>query len=227
MDARPVLRSFPALVCGLLGAVLAGAEPVWVSDQFEIMLRSGPSTSNAIQLMVGSGTQLEVLERDPDSGYSRVRTQAGTEGWVLSRYLMGEPAAREQLRQLTNELTSANERGSSMGTQLDAIKRESDNAQRRIAELEAAEAALQAELDEVTRKAANVLSIDTQNKDLRQQLTDAEIKVSILEQENEGLASQTTRNWFITGALVVFGGIVLGLILPRMKWQRRTRYDRF
>ena len=50
-----------------------------VSDQFEIMLRSGPSTSNAIQLQLDSGTRLEVLERDRETGYSRVRTQGGTE----------------------------------------------------------------------------------------------------------------------------------------------------
>jgi uncharacterized protein YgiM (DUF1202 family) len=58
------------------------AESAWVSDEFEITLRSGPSTSNAIELMLKSGTELEVLERDAETGYSRVRTGGGTEGWV-------------------------------------------------------------------------------------------------------------------------------------------------
>ena len=76
----------------LLPIAQAGAQTVWVSDQFEVMLRSGPSTSNAIERMLPSGTQLEVLERNADAGYARVRTNAGTEGWVLSRYLMSEPS---------------------------------------------------------------------------------------------------------------------------------------
>jgi SH3 domain protein len=90
------------LLAALLLPVAAFAESAWVTDQFEITLRSGPSTSNAIQLMLSSGSRLEVLERDPDSGYSRVRTQGGTEGWVLTRYLMNEASAREQLERLTS-----------------------------------------------------------------------------------------------------------------------------
>ena len=56
-----------ALVCGLLVSSAAIAAPAWVTDQFEITLRSGPSTSNAIQLMIDSGLRLEVLERDARS----------------------------------------------------------------------------------------------------------------------------------------------------------------
>lgn len=216
-----------ALIAGLLLTFTASAESAWVSDEFEVMLRTGPSTNNAIQLMVSSGTELEVLERDADSGYSRVRTAGGTEGWVLTRYLMREPSAREQLENLTRQLTDASAAGQSMGNQLNAIRLEYDKATREIKELEQDKLALQAELDEITQKAANTLAIDRQNKNLQQQLTDAEIKVSLFEQENEQLKSQSTRNWFITGALVLFGGVLLGLVLPRMKFQRRSRYDRF
>ena len=106
-----------ALLGSLFAAAAAFAAPAWVSDQFEITLRSGPSTSNSIQLMIDSGLRLEVLERDADSGYSKVRTPGGTEGWVLSRYLMSEPSAREQLQKLSGQLTSANSRGSSLDTQ--------------------------------------------------------------------------------------------------------------
>lgn len=214
------------MAAAILVFASAQAETVWVSDEFEIMLRTGPSTSNAIERMLSSGTELEVLETDSDSGYSRVRTGAGTEGWVLTRYLMGEPPAREQLQRLTSQLTNANARGSSLGTQLEAIRQEQNNATQRVSDLEGENETLQRELAEIRRKAANVLAIDTQNENLRQQLTDAEIRVSILEQENESLAGQKDRYWFITGALVLIVGIVLGLVLPRIKFQRRSRYDR-
>jgi SH3 domain protein len=203
------------------------AEPAWISDQFEANLRSGPSTANAIRRMLQSGTQVEVLERDEETGYARVRTSGGTEGWVLTRYLMAEPSAREQLERLTSQLTNANTRGSSLSSQLAAVKGEYDEATTTIAALEREKQALQAELDEIKETAANTLTIDRQNKDLRQQLTDAEIKVSILEQENDALSGQTTRNWFLAGALVLFVGIILGLWLPRIRWQKRSRYERF
>jgi SH3 domain protein len=227
MTARLFLHLLLLTVIFPIAVQEARAQTAWVSDEFEVMLRTGPSTNNAIQLMVGSGTRLEVLEQDRESGYSRVTTPGGTEGWVLTRYLMGEPAAREQLEQLTSELTDAAAEGSSLTGQLNAIKGEHDAATRRIETLESDKASLQTELDEIKQTAADVLSIDSQNKDLRQQLTDVEIQVSILEQENENLGSRSNRNWFITGALVLFGGVILGLILPRMKFQRKSRYDRF
>ena len=81
------LLAIAVLATAFVGPV-AFAQSAWVTDQFEITLRSGPSTSNAIQLMVGSGMRLDVLERDADSGYTRVRTPGGTEGWVLTLSLI-------------------------------------------------------------------------------------------------------------------------------------------
>lgn len=221
---------WPILATLFLNNVLmatAFGETAWVSDQFEVTLRTGPSTTNAIQRMLPSGTALEVLEEDAESGYARVRTPAGTEGWVLSRYLMTEPAARDQLAALTQQLTNAADEGTSMQTQLGSIRNEYESAKQRIATLEQGNADLQAEIDEIRRTASNVLAIDNQNKNLQQQLTDAEMTVSILEQENAQLTSRTTRNWFITGALVLFGGVLLGLVIPKLSSSRRSRYDRF
>jgi len=203
------------------------AESAWVTDQFEITLRSGPSTSNAIQRMLASGAEVEVLETDRDNGYTRVRTPGGTEGWVLTRYLMNEPAAREQLAALTSQLTNAASQGSSLNTQLSAIRGEYDSATKRIATLEREKGKLESELAEIKKTAANVLAINNQNKDLREQLAAEEIRVATLEQENRQLTSQTTRYWFMSGALVLVVGMALGLWLPRIRWQRRSRYDRF
>lgn len=216
-----------AVTAGWLLASTAYAEPAWVSDQFEITLRSGPSTNNAIQLMVDSGTRLEVLERDDESGYTRVMTQGGTEGWVLTRYLMNEASAREQLQALTSQLTNANTRGSSLDSQLDAIKGEYDAAGNQITTLERDKAALEEELAEIKRTAANVLAIRDQNTTLMDELAAAQIRADTLEQENRVLTSQTTRYWFVTGAIVLVVGLILGLWLPRINWRRRRRWDRF
>jgi SH3 domain protein len=215
------------LLSALFLAGAAHADSAWVSDQFEITLRSGPSTSNSIELMLRSGTEVEVLDRDAETGYTRVRTGGGTEGYVLTRYLMNEPAAREQLARLTSQLTSEASRGSSLNSQLGAIRSEYDTATKRIETLEREKSALEEELAEIKRTAANVLSINNQNKDLREQLAAEEIRVATLEQENRELTSQTTRYWFMSGALVLVVGMVLGLWLPRIRWQRRSRYDRF
>lgn len=224
---RSIGQAVFVLVCCVVAAAPGRAQTVWVSDQFEVLIRTGPTTQHAIRVAVVSGTELEVLERDEEAGYARVRTRGGTEGWVLSRYLMSEPPARQQLERLTSQLTDANARGTSLGSQLDTIETRYEDATGQIESLQSNNATLQAELEEIKQTAANAISIDRQNKDLRQQLTDAEIKVSILQQENDELASQKTRNWFLAGALVLLVGIVMGIWLPRIRWQRRSRYERF
>ena len=222
------IKTIAAMVwlSGALVAGPAGAESAWVSDRFEITLRTGPSTSNAIQLMVSSGTELEIIEQDSETGYTRVRTRGGTEGWVLSRYLMDEPPAREQLATLTGELTNAESRGSSLNSQLGAIRSQYDDATQRIANLERDKSRIEQDLADIKRTSANVVAIDEQNKEFRQQLAAAEIRVATMEQENRELMSQTARYWFMTGALVLTIGFILGLWLPRIRWQRRSGYDR-
>ncbi len=211
----------------LLLPALASAQSAWVSDEFEITMRTGPSTSNAIVLMISSGTELSILEEDNAAGYTRVRTGGGTEGWVLTRYLMEEPSAREQLQNLSAQLTSANTRGSSLDSQLEGIRGEYDTATRRIETLEGEKSALESDLADIRRTAANALSLDQDNKRLRDELAAAEIRIGSLEQENRALEGQAARFWFISGAAVLVVGILLGLWLPRIEWNRRSKYDRF
>ena len=73
------------------------AESRYVSDTLEITMRSGKGTSFGITRMLRSGTRLEVLDEDKKTGYTKVRTKSGKEGWVLSRFLMKSPAARDRL----------------------------------------------------------------------------------------------------------------------------------
>ena len=77
--------------------VTRAATTRYVTDNLEITLRSGQSTKHQILRMLKSGTKLDILETNPKSGYSRVRTAQGLEGWVLTRYLVNVAGARERL----------------------------------------------------------------------------------------------------------------------------------
>ena len=201
------------------------AAPAWVSDVFEITLRTGPSSDNVILMVVPSGTELTILEEE--GGYTRVQTLGGTEGWVLTRYLMDEPSAREKLGGMVEKLANSQAYGESMAAELDEIRAEYDDMTRALNDLQKDKMSLESELREITDKAANVIAIDSQNVDLQQKLTAAEININFLEDEKDRLLNQSDRKWFFIGALVLLGGIFLGLVLPYMKFQRRTRYDHF
>ncbi|SFP45617.1 SH3 domain protein [Nitrosomonas cryotolerans] len=217
---------------GLIGLLLClslvvEAETRYVSDQFEITLRSGPSGKHAIQRMIQSGAALEIVEQDPEKGYTRVKTSGGTEGWVLSRYLMTRPAARDQLEKLRNQLTNSAAKGSSMRAQLITVKNDYDSATTRIIDLERENKRLESELAEIKQTAANVLEIEMRNKKLGKQLIAAKTHIDTLQRENSEFSSRQERDWFVAGALVLFVGLLLGLILPRIRWQKRSRYGGF
>lgn len=217
---------------GLIGlflclSLVVEAETRYVSDQFEITLRSGPSGKHAIQRMIQSGTALEIMEQTPEKDYTRVKTSGGTEGWVLSRYLMTRPAARDQLEELTSQLTNSAAKSSSMHAELTTVKNDYDSATTRISGLERENKRLENELAEIKKTAANALEIEMRNRELGKQLIAAKAHGSTLQRENSELSSRQERDWFIAGALVLFVGLLLGLILPRIRWQKRSRYSNF
>jgi len=87
----------------LVGGVLIASQTSlaatkYVTDEFEIMLRTGQSTKHEIRRQIKSGTPLQVLQES--EGYTQVRMPNGIEGWVLSRYLMNQPSGRDRLAAL-------------------------------------------------------------------------------------------------------------------------------
>ncbi|MEM9387624.1 MAG: TIGR04211 family SH3 domain-containing protein [Pseudomonadota bacterium] len=231
--ARPSpLFAMPArrlLLCLLLvtPALSCVAAPAWVTDRFEITLRSGPSTGNEIRRMMPSGTELEVLEQDAASGYSRVRTRGGTEGWVLTRYLIPEAGAREQLGQLAMTVAPSSAGETSIGAQRRVVLAAYEDARERISALEQDKADLQQRFTDLQRVAADTVNIDARNGELAQQVTALEGRLDALRAQNVALKEGTMRQWFLAGAGVLLIGVLMGLWLPRMRRRRDHGYGRF
>lgn len=203
----------------------SGEERQYVTDIFEITMRRGPSTQNAIVRMLESGTPVEVLEQDAESGYSRVRlTTSETEGYVLTRYLMRDPDARSQLAALQGRVDSLRNESGDQGRELDDLRTSYAAAQQRLRALEQDNERLTSELADLQQKASNVLAIDRENMTLRTDLQETEIELQGLQQSNADLRSQRALYGFVVGAGVLLLGIVLGLILPGLRRRKRGGY---
>ena len=225
---QKILSSVLAIgIFGSLSLVSASvsAETRYVTDEFEITMRRGPSTQNAIRRMLPSGTALEVLEVNTDEGYAKVKTPGGTEGWVLTRYLMREPAARQQLAAMQQRLQALRSESGDQGRLLDDLRQEDEKNKAKIRNLESENKRLAAELGDIKRTAADVLAINDNNRTLREDLSQANIQLSTLVQENDRLVRRRDQNWFLIGAAVLSVGIILGLVLPRIPRHRRNRWS--
>ncbi|MDG4555429.1 MAG: TIGR04211 family SH3 domain-containing protein [Candidatus Competibacter sp.] len=208
---------FPLLLIAGMLAGPARAETGYVTDSCTIPIRRGTSTRYKILLMAPSGTPLEILESSSAEGYAKVKTPEGTVGWILSRYLMDQPAPRDQVARLEARIATLEEENNSLRGQAGAL-----DASR--AEL----ARCGEEVADIRRAAAQALAIEQENRNLQRETALARDQAAHLERENASLRKESQRDWFVAGAGVGFGGLLLGLIIPNFSWRRqRRRWEQF
>ena len=216
-----------SLILILLIAIsgLAQAETRYVSDRLEIQMRTGKGTQFKILRMLPSGTALEVLEVDQQNGYSRVRSPGGVEGWVLSRYLMKGKAARDRLAEAEKKLARLELENRKLSGSVGELQNEKGNIDQERGALSKENRKLSQELDAIRRTASSALAIDAENKELKSKIVAYERQAQTLKQENEGLKDRTARDWFMVGAGVIILGMIIGLIIPRIRWRKKSSWD--
>lgn len=212
------------LMAGSAAAQGTVGEDRWVTDAFEITMRNGKGNRQAIIRMLRSGTEIELLESDPEAGYSLVRTAGGTEGWVLSRYLLKSAPARVTMPGVEARLRTSEDKRKKLAKELSTITIERDQLKRQVNNVEASGQGLQKELAEVRRLSANAIQMDSQNKSLRVSLAETQAQVDRLQADNKRLASRANREWFVIGALVIIVGMLIGLIVPRIRWRKKSSW---
>ena len=220
------MKSIPVVLALVLGLVsTAMAETRYVSDQLEIQMRTGKGTQFRILRMLPSGTALEILDVDQENGYSRVRTPSGVEGWVLSRFLMQGRAARDQLADAEKKLARLELENRKLSASLEDLQKTKGSIDTEREQLVKENRKLSQELEEIRRAASSALAIDAENKELKSRIVAYERQAQSLQQENEGLKDRTARDWFMVGAGVVVLGMIIGLIIPRIRWRKKSSWD--
>ncbi len=107
------------LTCGAQAATTR-----YVTDEFQITMRSGESSSHRIVRMLSSGTPVEVLSASSENGYSQVRTSDGKTGYVLSRQLMDTPSSRNRVATLEQQLKDLQTEPGQLGAKLATLQEE-------------------------------------------------------------------------------------------------------
>lgn len=205
----------------LLLALPAAAETQYVTDQNEFHLRAGESTKFKILRTVQSGTALEVLSVNASSGYSKVRTEDGLTGYIMTRYLQTEPSARNQLADMQTRLTELQQAPDQLAARLSNLQAEHAALQEEFRVTRRDKEQAQQELAEVRHAAANVVRIDAERKQLQDQVAALLIETDALKQKNLELGNRERQRWFLIGAAVIVAGILLGLLLPHLRIRRR------
>nr|WP_245245506.1 TIGR04211 family SH3 domain-containing protein [Methylocaldum sp. RMAD-M] len=203
------------------------AEKAYVTDRLEVQLRRGQSLQHKIVRMVPSGTAVNVLEKNPQTGYSFVRLDSGEEGWILSRYLSDQPIAINQLDEMTKKLETALEENKRLKSELSTVTSGKQSTDKTAQQLQAETTRLNTELMAIRQASANVLQIQAERDMLRESVIKLERELDTIRREKQALDEDHRQDWFMIGAGVLFGGIVLGVVLPRMSWRKKSAWGSF
>ena len=210
-ESVTVKKSYACLFLLLSFSGLANARTVYVTDSVDIPLRSGESERTKIVKMLANGTQLNVLQENSENGYSYVQSSNGAEGFILSRYLSNDPSSRSQLEVALKKLETLQEENkqlkSSQSASMD-IGKERDK--------------LSSELGELQQTAANAIQLKQQRDQLQERVVGIERELQQLKRENQALADSSNQNWFLYGGALSLIGVMLGFILPKISWRRRS-----
>lgn len=201
-----LLLSVCSLVC-----VPAPAATMYISDQFTVPLRRGPSNTHKI-LHAGlpSGTALEVLGANDAAGFTQVRTSTGTEGWIETQYLTDQPIARSQLAAATRRAESLESQLKTLRDSYQETRGARAQSDSRANDLSKQTEKLQADLAEVRRISATSIANFEENKQLKASNQELQTQVTRLTEQVRQLERNVTLRWLLAGGALVLLGLLLG-----------------
>lgn len=193
----------------------AMAESKYVSEDFEITLRTGPGTDRKIIALVPSGQALEIVK--PGEEWTEVTTTGGKQGWVLTRYLTDRVPTALKLERLTlnydkmqSEYNALKQKEAALEETNKRLNAELGQTQTDLGQLSNAHESLKSE-------SADFLKLKKQYDSAVKELKEARTKAQSAESElNQLIGNQLNEGLLYGGGLLVFGFIV-GYILKRPK----------
>jgi len=222
------MKRIGILIVFSLGLGLFGqpgwAEKAYVTDSFEITLRTGPSVSNKIMTLLHSDQPLEILEVQDAWTHVRILEQADQEvdGWVLSRYLITREPWKDQAKTLKQENARLREKLDHSETQGGEAARRVQGLARRLKEATEGLHDLQNKYEALKRGSADYLNVKAEYEKTSSSLEAAQKTVKGLTQRNDRLKSSDRNSFFAMGALVLLFGLMIGLAIGRQQKKRKS-----
>ncbi|MCK4865369.1 MAG: TIGR04211 family SH3 domain-containing protein [Gammaproteobacteria bacterium] len=211
------------IFCIFILSFSAHAETQYVSDHLVITVRTGQGAQFQIIKTLESGEHVKILEVT-NTGYTHIETSDGTKGWVRTQYLAKEPVASEKLVRTEAKLLKTRIALKKIKENFASLSKEHKSLAQSQSALSTDKKQLDIDFARLNEVAKKPIILDKQNRKLQQKNVTLEKDLQRLNQENHSLKDRSQREWFIAGALVLFGGIILGLIIPKLRGRKRSSW---
>lgn len=218
---------FALILCTLIPG-LSQARTVYVTDHIKFTLRTTESNRSKIVKMLPSGTALTVLDDKRGSGYIKVRTRSGTEGFILNRHVSDKPISKFFLDKANQQLQQLQQENDLIKQELSSLKGENQSTLTSHQSLASERDKLSTELNQLKQTAANAVQLKHQRDQLQERVISVERELQQLKRENQAMIDSSNQDWFLYGGILSLCGVILGFILPKLGWRQKTRkWDTF
>ncbi|MEM6485784.1 MAG: TIGR04211 family SH3 domain-containing protein [Pseudomonadota bacterium] len=194
----------------------------YVSDEVFIVLHAGPGANYRWLGKLNPGTALTELQQSEDGGWSEVRTQRGTVGWVQAEFIANDPPAQVRLPVVTRQLEDAEREAAASRSTAAKLTAERDELRE---ELERQKSELQQvteELAQLRQISGSAVETAKQNRRLVEESTNMQMNLDTLEADNQRLQERVQSGAFLDGAFAVALGVFIALVVPRLWPKRRS-----
>ena len=195
-------------ICLFLFCSISQAETLYISDFLRITMRTGPGIDHKIIEMIKSGQTVTVLEQGPE--WTKILLPTGKEGWVLNRFLTPKPPSGLLLKKLEEKHA---ELSLQITTLIDENKRLRNENQRLDAELKTSSRNLKKVTDSYQKLksgSAEYLDVKSRYEMMVVQLDQQKKRAQDIEKELESIRFHKNIRWFLSGAVVLIIGFLIG-----------------
>ena len=192
---------------------------VYITDELDLPIRSDKNFGNNIIRLLPSGTELSLLQSTED-GWAQIQFD-DTIGWIKTFYLSSNPSAREELKKLTREYNSNTLLISKLSDEKEELEKKLLSLKNDNTDLIVQSSKSQAEKEHIEQIYQDALKLEHENEKLIQENLQLKTELQLAENNTQIQKDTSSRNWFIVGAIVLFFGMVIGLIVPNLLKRRR------
>jgi SH3 domain protein len=219
IQVKKILGSFFIL---MLTFGSAEATTVYVTDSLNVAFRNEENTQSKAIKLLPSGTPLTVLSQNKETGFLHARLDNGMEGYILARHTMKEPPSRFQLDTANKKLALLEKENTAIKAELNSLKASLTPGTSLEQSLATERDHLAMELNELKQTASHVVEIKNQRDELQERVVNIERELEQLKLENKALADSSKQDWFLYGGILSLIGVIMGFILPKLGWRRRS-----
>lgn len=226
-----MLREIMVFGLALILTFFLATEPrasqlVYVTDFQKITLRTGPSLDNKIIDFLVSAQALEVIESQDKWSLVKVidGDEVQKEGWVLNQFLTERKPYKLQVNDLMNENKMLKDKLEPLKEELEKSISQGKMLSAKLQETEETLNKLQKEFVALKQGAAEYLRLKAEYDETQSNLVNKTQQNEILDAENKKLKDSERNKWFLSGAVVLFLGLLVGLMFGRQQKKRKSTY---